>query len=176
MHHDNRDFRLICLADVEIGGGPSVRTKRIADMMAALEDFGGFIKPHSLCQSSIMLSDLDDSPSKTSSAGRPETLQPLTSRKPVDGPSTKKTQSPRRVFSRTYSYRQSPGEKQNANDTFLTECSFGVARDRLVEILTDIEPFEPHWEQLASVDLSNAKLESVARLKEFLPRLDTLNL
>lgn len=96
-------------------------------------------------------------------------------RKPVNG-LLNKTESPRRVFSRTYSYRQSPGRNQNANETFLTECSFGVARDRLVEVLTDVEPFEPHWEQLATIDLSNRKLESVARLKEFLPRLDTLNL
>lgn len=121
--------------------------------------------------------DLDNSPSKTSSNGRPERLQPLTSRKPsnpIAGPS--KGESPRRVFSRTYSYRQSPGKCLDANGTFLTECSFGVAHDRLVEVITDVQPFEPHWEKLTSVDLSNAKLESVARLKEFLPQLDTLTL
>lgn len=121
--------------------------------------------------------DLDNSPSKTSSNGRPEQLQPLTSRKPsnqIAGPS--KGESPRRVFSRTYSYRQSPGKSSNAkaNGTFLTECSFGVAHDRLVEVITDVQPFEPHWERLTSIDLSNAKLESAARLKEFLPQLDTL--
>ena len=82
------------------------------------------------------------------------------------------------MFSRTYSQRQSPGRSFNAkaNATFLTECSFGVAHDRLVEVITDVQPFEPYWDQLASIDLSNAKLESVARLKEFLPRLDILNL
>jgi len=64
----------------------------------------------------------------------------------------------------------------NANATFLTECSFGVAHDRLVQVITDIEPFEPHWEDLVSVDLSNRNIDSVARLKEFLPKLDSLNL
>lgn len=107
--------------------------------------------------------------------------------------------SPRRVFSRSHSHRPtstststfggSPGSQlerssltkskakaNNANATFLTECSFGVAHDRLVQVITDVQPFEPHWEELGSIDLSNAKLESVARLKEFLPRLDALSL
>ncbi|KAJ3515869.1 hypothetical protein NLJ89_g1479 [Agrocybe chaxingu] len=171
------------------GGGStsivqSARTKRIADMMHALED-----------------SDLDedDSPSKTSSSGRPEELQPLSHRRPTgaSGPSSgkskspaksKSSESPRRVFSRSYTHRPSstsPASGQRsfskanssankANATFLTECSFGVAHDRLVEVITDAQPFEPHWEELSSIDLSGAKLESVARLKEFLPRLGAL--
>ncbi|KAF8967099.1 hypothetical protein BDZ97DRAFT_1805167 [Flammula alnicola] len=141
----------------------SIRSKRIADMMNALED-----------------SDLDeeDSPSKVSSSGRPEELQPLSARHVSNVASTSKAQSPRRVFSRSYSHRPLPGRQSfaKANGTFLTECSFGVAHDRLVEVITDVQPFEPHWEELGSIDLSNAKLESVARLKEFLPRLDALNL
>lgn len=63
-----------------------------------------------------------------------------------------------------------------ANGTFLTECSFGVAHDRLVTVITDVQPFEPYWEELTSIELSRKNLESVARLKEFLPRLDALNL
>ncbi|KAF8909016.1 hypothetical protein CPB84DRAFT_1766683 [Gymnopilus junonius] len=143
----------------------SLRSKRIADMMNALED-----------------SDLDDdeSPSKVSSSGRPEELQPLTSRHPSNATanSSKLGPSPHRAFSRTYSQKLSPGRQSlsKANGTFLTECSFGVAHDRLVEVITDVQPFEPYWEELSSIDLSNAKLESVARLKEFLPRLDALNL
>lgn len=62
----------------------------------------------------------------------------------------------------------------SANATFLTECSFGVSADKLVQVITDIVPFEPHWEGLASIDLSSRNLESVTRLKEFLPRLGTL--
>ncbi|PPQ81277.1 hypothetical protein CVT25_015061 [Psilocybe cyanescens] len=169
------------------GGGPqSTRSKRIADMMNALEDSAGLI---GRVKNSLDL-DEDDSPSKVSSSGRPEELQPLGSRqqranatsnssKSISSASAASATSPRRVFSRTYSQRASPGRQQSfakANGTFLTECSFGVAHDRLVEVITDVQPFEPHWEELASIDLSSAKLESVARLKEFLPRLDALSL
>jgi hypothetical protein len=62
------------------------------------------------------------------------------------------------------------------NATFLTECSFAVSHDRLVQLITDIEPYEPHWEKLRSIDLSNKAAESLVRLKEFLPRLDEANL
>lgn len=84
----------------------------------------------------------------------------------------------RRMFSRSQTYRNSPasGRKFNGNATFLTECSFGVAHDRLVHVITDVEPFEPHWEELRSIDLSGKEIDSAARLKEFLPKLDTLNL
>lgn len=58
--------------------------------------------------------------------------------------------------------------------TFLTECSFGVAHDRLLECITDVQPFEPHWEELGSIDLSGKKLDSLARLKEFMPKLEEL--
>jgi protein NUD1 len=68
----------------------------------------------------------------------------------------------------------SPHSKANA--TFLTECSFAVSHDRLVQVITDVEPFEPHWEKIGSINLSKKNVESVARLKEFLPKLDSLNL
>lgn len=64
----------------------------------------------------------------------------------------------------------------SGNATFLTECSFGVAHDRLVQVITDVQPFEPYWEELSSIDLSHRNLDSTARLKEFLPRLDSLSL
>ncbi|BGO93388.1 hypothetical protein NBRC10512_005555 [Rhodotorula toruloides] len=73
-----------------------------------------------------------------------------------------------RSFTRTHS--------QNGNATFLTECSFGVSHDRLLQLITDVEPFEPDWEGLRSIDLSRKKVESVVRLKEFLPKLDEVNL
>ncbi|TFY79231.1 hypothetical protein EWM64_g4778, partial [Hericium alpestre] len=63
-----------------------------------------------------------------------------------------------------------------ANGTFLTEASFGVAHDKLVQVITDVQPFEPYWEDLSSIDLSGKHIESVARLKEFLPKLDSLAL
>lgn len=58
------------------------------------------------------------------------------------------------------------------NATFLTECSFAVAHDKLVELITEVQPFEPHWEVLTTIDLSGRGADSVARLKEFLPALD----
>ncbi|KAF9463003.1 hypothetical protein BDZ94DRAFT_1259849 [Collybia nuda] len=136
----------------------SVRSKRIARMMNALED-----------------PDFDESPSKTSSSsGRPEELQALPSRHPS---SANSDDASRRIFSRSRTHRLSfAGDGNHANATFLTECSFGVAHDRLVEVITDVQPFVPHWDELSSIDLSNKKLESVARLKEFLPRLDALSL
>ncbi|GAA6054530.1 hypothetical protein JCM3770_005831 [Rhodotorula araucariae] len=73
-----------------------------------------------------------------------------------------------RSFTRTHS--------QNGNATFLTECSFGVSHDRLLQYITDVEPFEPDWEHLRSIDLSGKKADSVVRMKEFLPRLDEVNL
>ncbi|GAA5985359.1 hypothetical protein JCM11641_006376 [Rhodosporidiobolus odoratus] len=62
------------------------------------------------------------------------------------------------------------------NATFLTECSFGVSHDRLLQYITDVEPFEPDWEGLGSIDLSGKKAESVVRMKEFLPKLDEVDL
>ncbi|KAF9561336.1 hypothetical protein CPC08DRAFT_635566, partial [Agrocybe pediades] len=141
----------------------SLRSKRIADMMNALEeDSAGD----------------DDSPSKVSSSGRPDELQPLGTRQaPSTSANASKAASPRRVFSRTHEEEKSFTKSfAKANATFLTECSFGVAHDRLVEVITDAQPFEPHWEELGEVDLNGKKLESVARLKEFLPKLDVLNL
>ncbi|KAJ6620748.1 hypothetical protein B0H10DRAFT_2215737 [Mycena sp. CBHHK59/15] len=107
---------------------------------------------------------------------------------------TKPAEGSARVFARSQTHRPSPAGNSAAGHltrlssvghasgagaghaTFLTECSFGVAHDRLVQVLTDVEPFEPHWEELSAVDLAGRGLESAARLKEFLPRLDALNL
>ncbi|KAH9012964.1 hypothetical protein EDB83DRAFT_2444339 [Lactarius deliciosus] len=66
------------------------------------------------------------------------------------------------------------GAGKMANATFLTEASFGMAHDMLVQVITDMQPFEPYWEDLSSIDLSNKNIESVARLNEFLPQLRTL--
>jgi hypothetical protein len=56
----------------------------------------------------------------------------------------------------------------------LTECSFGVAHDRLLQCITDVHPFEPHWEELGSIDLTGKGIDSLARLKEFMPKLEEL--
>ncbi|KAF9778564.1 hypothetical protein BJ322DRAFT_1091258 [Thelephora terrestris] len=133
----------------------SVRSRRIAGMLDGLQD-----------------DYLDESPSKASSTARPmvDEIRPLSANN-----STSLNRSngddPRRSLSRSQTHRPA-----NPNATFLTECSFGVAHDRLVQVITDIQPFEPHWESLKSIDLSKKTIESVARLKEFLPQLDCLSL
>jgi hypothetical protein len=122
---------------------------------------------------SSILADSDGSPSKASS--RPEAIQSLPTRRPS---TPKASDSAHRMFSRSRTHKPAStgNDYHGANATFLTECSFGVAHDRLVEVITDVQPFSPHWEELSSIDLSNKRLESVARLKEFLPRLDALSL
>ncbi|GLB38287.1 putative leucine-rich repeats, outliers [Lyophyllum shimeji] len=157
-HENGTEFMA---SERENAAGPSgivesVRSKRIAQMMNALEH-----------------DDTDTSPSKTGTSGQPE-MQAVSSRtlhvaSPAD--------SSRRTLSRSRTHRLSfMGDNKNANATFLTECSFTVSHDRLVEVITDVEPFTPHWDELSCIDLSNKRLESVARLKEFLPRLDALSL
>ena len=66
--------------------------------------------------------------------------------------------------------------RADANATFLTECSFGVAHDRLVQLITDVYGSEPYWEHLKVLDLRGKGADSVARLKEFLPDLIEVNL
>ncbi|KAJ7366542.1 hypothetical protein DFH08DRAFT_834757 [Mycena albidolilacea] len=150
-----RDGPIRGLGSVE----PSARSKRIAEMLARSDS-----------------SEMDsDSPTKGSGARAGGSGSSMVSTAPsasMSGNASASSSRQQRVFARSHASR-SVGHN---NGTFLTECSFGVAHDRLVEVLTDVEPFEPHWETLSTVDLSERRLESAARLKEFLPALDALNL
>jgi hypothetical protein len=74
------------------------------------------------------------------------------------------------------SHDRSMRTRQDANATFLTECSFGVAHDKLVQVITDVYGSEPYWEGLKTIDLSAKNVDSVARMKEFLPDLEEVNL
>ncbi|GAC76659.1 protein phosphatase 1, regulatory subunit, and related proteins [Moesziomyces antarcticus T-34] len=60
--------------------------------------------------------------------------------------------------------------------TLLTDASFNFAHDKVLEAITDVEPWEPGWDELQAVDLSARRLESCVRLKEFLPVLEEVNL
>lgn len=60
--------------------------------------------------------------------------------------------------------------------TFLTDCSFGMTRERLLKLITDIEPYEPLWEKLKVLNLGGKRVESLVRLDEFLPNLDEVDL
>ena len=148
----------------------SARSKRIADMMNGLQDSDSgryLLSLHTHSHSPrVPEFDVSGSPSKASSSGRADDIRPLT-----EGRHNNIAGS--RVLSKSYADQQT-GNKTNG--TFLTECSFGVTHDRLVQVITDVQPFEPYWEELSAIDLSNKRLESVTRLKEFLPQLDVLNL
>lgn len=171
---------------------PSVRTKRIEDLLENLEDPSAYtFSPWKLLtiQTERALGFENDSPSKGSQGsgrrpvGQSHSMRPLSHRhtRAAENPGT--ADIARREFARSQSFHarqdDSPRRGQTvtpsrANATFLTECSFGVAHDRLVQVITDVQPFEPYWEALSSVDLSGRRIDSVARLKEFLPRLDSL--
>jgi len=114
---------------------------------------------------SVFAAFYDNSPTKTSHSGRSDKLPLLVT--PLTSGSL-----------RTSSRKRSPERRDRGkgDGTFLTECSFGVAHDQLVQVITDVQAFEPHWRELKMIDLSNRKIESVARLKELLPRLESLRL
>lgn len=120
----------------------------------------------------------DESPTRASTPIHDvEELQLVANRRPSSQMTVVDSNgSSRRVFSTSRRNTFSDENRRNASATFLTECSFGVAHDKLVQVITDVHPFEPHWEDLSSIDLSKKALDSVARLKEFLPKLDALTL
>uniref|UniRef100_V5ERB7 Protein phosphatase regulatory subunit n=2 Tax=Kalmanozyma brasiliensis (strain GHG001) TaxID=1365824 RepID=V5ERB7_KALBG len=60
--------------------------------------------------------------------------------------------------------------------TLLTDASFNFAHDKVLEAITDVEPWEPGWDELQSINLSRRRLESCVRLKEFLPALEEIDL
>ncbi|KZV76234.1 L domain-like protein [Peniophora sp. CONT] len=142
---------------------PSARSKRLENMLAGLVDSS---------------SEGTASPTRPAGTARPppEELQRMADWRPQSNTSGSSGVSApsRRQLSRTNAFASTSGV--NANATFLTEASFGVAHDRLVTVITDVQPFEPYWEDLGSIDLSDKRLDSVARLKEFLPQLRTLSI
>jgi hypothetical protein len=71
--------------------------------------------------------------------------------------------------------RRHHGE-MDAEMTFLTDASFAFAHDRILELITDVAPWEPGWEEMDTIDLSGRRVESVVRIKEFLPRLQHVKL
>lgn len=113
---------------------------------------------------------LDATPSKPPPGGRQTDLSVASESEESDVPIQSRS-------SRFANFSRASKSRNNMADaTFLTECSFGVAHDNLVQLITDVQPFEPHWEELRSIDLSGKGADSVARLKEFLPKLDEINL
>ncbi|KAI0259785.1 hypothetical protein BC834DRAFT_832867 [Gloeopeniophorella convolvens] len=141
---------------------PSIRSKRIADMLQGVDDESlSASSDPSQPPANLMVPDATQGPYPLHPGFLGSDAAWQGSMRPEDPVSFKGTIA---------------GTGGQANATFLTEASFGVAHDKLVQVITDIQPFEPYWEELSSVDLSSRNLESVTRLKEFLPRLHTLSL
>lgn len=160
----------LTLAPTESEAAPSSRMQRIGNLLDALED-DSMLANLSIAPGNQPPGDSDEDEDTTvqSDMGRGDPdVDPDVSRNP-------------RGFSRTYSFGGADRGSGNmsmtgkGNATFLTECSFAVAHDRLVELITDVHPYQPYWEPLAEIDLSKKGIESLARLKEFLPNLDRLN-
>ncbi|KTW28847.1 hypothetical protein T552_01476 [Pneumocystis carinii B80] len=54
-------------------------------------------------------------------------------------------------------------------------CSFSMAIQNLVVVLTDIEPYEPFWEKFQHLNLSGKNIESLIGLSDFCPKLNNLD-
>lgn len=65
----------------------------------------------------------------------------------------------------------------NLNSNHLIDdYSFELNYSKLIKIITDFEPFEPFWNSIKTINLSNKLLDSVIKLKEILPFLDQIDL
>ncbi|GAD99037.1 hypothetical protein AOR_1_1896144 [Paecilomyces variotii No. 5] len=53
--------------------------------------------------------------------------------------------------------------------------TFALAAEDLIKHITDVEPYEPYWEDIRRLDLSNKGLITLHRLNEFCPRLEELD-
>ncbi|KDQ11108.1 hypothetical protein BOTBODRAFT_35643 [Botryobasidium botryosum FD-172 SS1] len=147
----------------DVSMATSVRTGRILGMLEGLEDSG-------------YEGAANDHQGRHPSDGAPPRPDSQLSQTAV---STESSLRPPSQFRRSVVRSSTPTggaeTTTNTNKTFLTECSFGVAHDRLVTLITDVQPYVPYWEDLTSMDLSGKGIDSVARLKEFLPKLDRLD-
>ncbi|WWC86221.1 uncharacterized protein L201_001094 [Kwoniella dendrophila CBS 6074] len=139
---------------------PSVRTNRIQGLLEDMEEMSLDNETPSKPSTRVIERPASNSASNNS----------LASVHSSDSESTVPIRSFRGRSFRAHTPRN-PGDA-----TFLTECSFGVAHDKLVELITDVHPFEAHWEDLKSINLKGKGADSVARLKEFLPAIDEANL
>jgi hypothetical protein len=59
-----------------------------------------------------------------------------------------------------------------SNVSFLTNASFNIAHDRILELLTDIAPWTTRWHEMRKIDLRGRRVESLVRIEEFLPQLE----
>ncbi|KAL9939838.1 hypothetical protein V8E36_001655 [Tilletia maclaganii] len=82
-----------------------------------------------------------------------------------------------RSHTNVLSAQRTAGRGDNAGDmTLATNASFSVARDRIVELIADVAPWEEHWEEMDEIDLSDRRVETVLRLRDFCPALLHVNI
>ncbi|KAE8220255.1 hypothetical protein CF319_g6185 [Tilletia indica] len=74
------------------------------------------------------------------------------------------------------SSRRQYGREDGGHMTLATNASFSVARDRIVELIADVAPWEEHWEEMEEIDLSGRRVDTVLRLRDFCPALESVNL
>ncbi|WFD41753.1 hypothetical protein MPSI1_000389 [Malassezia psittaci] len=56
--------------------------------------------------------------------------------------------------------------------SMLSQASFQITRERLLEVLTDAAPWEPDWAMLERIDLRARRLESCIGLDDYLPNVE----
>lgn len=62
-------------------------------------------------------------------------------------------------------------EMENGGASFLTNASFNIAHDKMLQLLTDIAPWTTRWHSMLTVDLRGRRVDSLMRIDEFLPKL-----
>jgi len=55
------------------------------------------------------------------------------------------------------------------------EASFSIAQSNLVKHLTDVEPYDPYWDFIKCLKLTDRKLETLYTLNDFCPRVAELD-
>jgi len=72
----------------------------------------------------------------------------------------------------TQSVRARPAPPPDTERSVVTNASFRLTKDKLVELLTDVAPWEPDWATLTKIDLRARRLESCIGLSEHLPQVE----
>ncbi|KAK9465747.1 hypothetical protein V1512DRAFT_248796 [Lipomyces arxii] len=67
------------------------------------------------------------------------------------------------------------GARHDATAVSQLESSFSIAVQNLVKVLTDIQPFEVHWEDIVNLDLQGRELETLVRLEDWCPSIVELD-
>ncbi|KAF8313957.1 uncharacterized protein EI90DRAFT_2948931 [Cantharellus anzutake] len=152
----------------------SLRTKRIDNMLAQLEQENWQTPSKSNPSSHLPdISNIIPLSARSSAFTKSTQEESVAVKASGHNDKTPKAQPRKIVAPRS---KRTLSLQAQANQTILTECSFAVSQDRLIQAITQVHPYEPHWEHLPQIDLSNLKIESITKMKDFLPSLVSLDL